>query len=92
MPSVKMSITVPAEMAEFIQSKVESGEYASASEVIHDGVRTLVKRDAIVESWLENQVGAAYDALKADPSRAVTGDSIRDHLFQRLEKRSKHAA
>lgn len=92
MASVKMSITVPAEMAEFIQSKVESGEYASESEVIRDGVRTLVKRDALVESWLENQVSAAYDALKADPSRAVTGGSIRDHLYQRLEKRSKHVA
>jgi putative addiction module CopG family antidote len=92
MASVKMSITVPAEMAEFIESRVKSGEYASESAVVQDGVRALVKRDAIVESWLENQVASAYDALKADPSRAVSGDSIRDQLYRLLEQRSKNAA
>lgn len=32
------------------------------------------------ESWLHNQVGSAYDALKADPSRAVTIDLVRARL------------
>jgi hypothetical protein len=36
-------------------------------------------RDAL-ESWLQNQVGPAYDALKADPSRAITVDGIRKAL------------
>ena len=36
--------------------------------------------DCAVESRLYNQVGPAYDALKADPSRAVTADKVRERL------------
>ena len=40
----------------------------------------LIARDRAVETWLTTQVGAAYDALKADPSRAVTADQVRARL------------
>lgn len=33
-----------------------------------------------LESWLREEVGPAYDALKADPSRAVTADQVRSRL------------
>jgi len=52
----------------------------SESEVIRDGLRALLARDRAVESWLHNQVGPAHDALKADPSRAVTADRVRARL------------
>ena len=76
----QMSITLPNDMAEEVKAKVRSGEYASESEVIRDGLRALMARDRAVESWLLNQVGPAYDALKADPSRAVTIDQVRARL------------
>ena len=47
---------------------------------IRDGLRALLARDRAVESWLHNQVGPAYGALKADPSRAVTADQVRARL------------
>lgn len=76
----QFSITLPNEMAEAVRSKVAAGEYATESEVIRDGLRTLIARDRAVENWLQEQVGPAYDALKADPSRAVTLDQIRASL------------
>jgi len=76
----QMSVTLPNDMAEEVKAKVRSGEYASESEVIRDGLRALMARDRAVESWLLNQVGPAYDALKADPSRAVTIDQVRARL------------
>jgi putative addiction module CopG family antidote len=76
----QFSITLPNEMADVVKTKVLSGEYASESEVIRDGLRTLLARDRAVESWLHNIVGPAYDALKADPSRAVSADQIRARL------------
>jgi putative addiction module CopG family antidote len=76
----QMSITLPTDMAEAVKSKVKAGEYASESEVIRDGLRVLLARDRAVEGWLRDQVGPAYDALKADPSRAVTGKRIRERL------------
>lgn len=30
--------------------------------------------------WLMNTIGPAYDALKADPTRAITTDQIRARL------------
>ena len=66
----QLSITLPIDMADAVKTKVLSGEYATESEVIRDGLRALLARDRAVESWLHDQVGPAYDALKADPSRA----------------------
>lgn len=73
----QLSITLPKDMARLIRAKVEAGEYASESEVIRDGLRTLLARNQVVESWLRDQVAPAYDALKADPSRAVSMDDMR---------------
>jgi antitoxin ParD1/3/4 len=76
----QFSITLPNEMADAVKAKVAAGEYATESEVIRDGLRVLLARDRAVESWLLGQVGPAYDALKADPSRAVTIDDVRARL------------
>ena len=76
----QLSITLPKDMADAIKSKVAAGEYASESEVIRDGLRVLMARDRAVESWLRDQVGPAFDAIQADPSRAVTVDQVRARL------------
>ena len=76
----QFSITLPNEMADAVKSKVAAGEYATESEVIRDGLRALLARDRAVDSWLHEQVGPAYDALKSDPSRAVSIDDVRAQL------------
>ena len=76
----QFSITLPNEMADVVKRKVAAGEYATESEVIRDGLRVLMARDRAVENWLNEQVGPAYDALKADPTRAVSVDQVRAML------------
>ena len=76
----QLSVTVPHEMAELIRAKVASGEYASESEVVRDGLRALMARDRAVESWLQGEVAPAYDALQADPSRGRSADDVRAAL------------
>ena len=76
----QFSITLPHEMADVVKRKVAAGEYATESEVIRDGLRVLMARDRVVENWLNEQVGPAYDALKADPTRAVSVDQVRAML------------
>ena len=76
----QFSITLPIQMAEAVTAKVAAGEYATESEVIRDGLRALMARDRALESWLVGQVAPAYDALKADPSRAVSIDEVRARL------------
>lgn len=76
----QFSITLPNDMAEAVRAKVATGEYATESEVIRDGLRALLARDRAVEEWLCREVSAAYDALKAEPSRAVSIDAVKARL------------
>lgn len=82
----QFSITLPNEMADAVKAKVAAGEYATESEVIRDGLRTLLARDRAVENWLQEQVGPAYDALKKDRSRAVSAADVRAALAAEHEK------
>ena len=76
----QFSVTLPLEMANLVKTKVAGGEYATESEVIRDGLRVLMARDRAVESWLVQEVALAYDALKADPGRAIPIDQVRERL------------
>jgi antitoxin ParD1/3/4 len=76
----QLSITLPNEMAEALRERVRSGEYASESEVIREGLRALFARDQAIEAWLRDEVAAAYDAVVADPARAVTAQRVRARL------------
>jgi antitoxin ParD1/3/4 len=76
----QFSITLPLEMADALKAKVATGEYASESEVVRDGLRVLLARDHMMEAWLRDEVGLALDAVKADPSRAVSIDEVRARL------------
>ncbi|HLJ20462.1 MAG TPA: type II toxin-antitoxin system ParD family antitoxin [Stellaceae bacterium] len=85
----QLSVTLPNEMAKLVRRKVASGEYATESEVIRDGIRALQARDRAVEHWLREEVGPAYDALKADPSRSVPVAEVRKTLAKVRRKISK---
>jgi antitoxin ParD1/3/4 len=85
----KRTISLPADQAAFIDAKVRAGDYASASEVVRAGLRALKERDEAVERWLLNEVAPVYDAMRADPGRAVTIEDafaeIRAHHAGRLK-------
>ncbi len=88
----QFSITLPTEMAGLVKSKVACGEYATESEVIRDGLRVLMARDRAMEHWLHNQVGPAHDALKANPSSAVSVDKVRARLAREHKAAATKAA
>ena len=83
----QFSITLPNEMAADVRAKVASGEYASESEVIRDGLRALHARDKAVDHWLRNEAVPAYEALKADPSRGASLKDVRAELIARHKAR-----
>ena len=71
-----ISITLPHDMAAMVKAKVASGEYATESEVIRDGLRALQARDAAVEKWLRDEVAKSYDEYAADPSIGIPADKV----------------
>jgi len=76
----QMSVTVPSNMAALVKAKVASGEYASESEVIRDGLRSLLARDRAIENWLQNVVCPAYDAVQAAPESVRTVAQVRARI------------
>ena len=76
----QFSITLSNTLADAVKARVATGQYASESEVIRDGLRALMARDRAVETWLTERVAPTYDALAADPSRAVSVDRVRARL------------
>jgi putative addiction module CopG family antidote len=85
----KFSVSLPDEMAEMVRTKVSSGEYATESEVIHDGLRALQARDQALEDWLRQEVAPAYDAIEADPSRGRSVENVRASLAVAHEQATK---
>ncbi|MFV8905489.1 type II toxin-antitoxin system ParD family antitoxin [Serratia fonticola] len=77
----QMNITLPNEMVAQIKAKVASGEYASESEVICEGLLALLARDQVAEKWLQEQVVPSWSALKNGESESVSGKDIRARLI-----------
>jgi putative addiction module CopG family antidote len=75
-----ISVTLPHDMAAMVKAKVASGEYATESEVIRDGLRALQARDAAVEKWLRDEVAKSYDEYAADPSSAIPAGEVMQRL------------
>ena len=69
--TLQMSITLPRELAQAVKARVASGEYATESEVIRDGLRALLARDRVMEHWLRNQIPPAHETPQADPPHAA---------------------
>jgi len=94
MPSPeKRTFSLPTEQADYIDTLVTSGTYASGSEVVRAGLRALQERDAAVEKWLREEVVAVYDAMQLDPGRAISGKqvfaTIRARHSDRLKKKRR---
>jgi putative addiction module CopG family antidote len=85
----QFSVTLPDEMAKMVKAKVSSGEYASESEVIRDGLRALRARDKAIENWLRQEVLPAIDAIKTDPSRGKSIADVRASLAAEHKQATK---
>lgn len=83
------SITLPHEMAELVEAKVQSGSYASVSEVLRDGVRALLERDAVFEKWLKDEVIQSIREYEADPSAGIPGNEVMRRVRSRAAERNK---
>jgi antitoxin ParD1/3/4 len=80
-----MNVHLTAELEQFVQRKVESGLYGSASEVVHEALRLLARRDA--EDRLE---GLLLEGLDSGEAREMSGDDwqeVRAAVRERLAKR-----
>jgi antitoxin ParD1/3/4 len=66
-----LTITLPPDLAEMVDLKVRSGEYASEQEVITESLRSLAAESEGIEDWINETVLPTVDRLDANASRAV---------------------
>ncbi len=76
----QFNISLEQDIADAVERKVEAGAYASVSEVVSDGVRALIERDADIERWLREEVLPGHAEYLADPSSAIAAEDILDEL------------
>jgi antitoxin ParD1/3/4 len=67
-------------MAAVVEAKVASGEYASDSEVVQDGLRALMARDRVVERWLSDVVVPTCDRIRSGAEATLTASEVRQQL------------
>jgi antitoxin ParD1/3/4 len=64
-----MNVSLTPELEQYVQDKVSSGAYYSASEVIREGLRMLQERDRLQEARLQQlrqEVQVGMDSGKPD--------------------------
>ncbi len=90
MPQSQICITLTDEAAiEFIRGKVRNGEYASESDVIHEGLMALKEESEERERWEREVLLPAHDRLMAEPSSAIPIDQVERNLEARRRQRLK---
>lgn len=82
MHTEKFSISLPADMARMIRRHVDSGDYASSSEVIRDALRLWQSRNHEHSQRLNDLREKINQA--ADDPRRITDEELRRHFDQRL--------
>jgi len=80
-----MNVHLTAELEEFVQKKVESGLYGSASEVVREALRLLARRDA--QDRLEGLLLEGLDSGEAREMSAKDWREVRATVRERLARR-----
>ena len=80
----RMTITMPAELAETLRQTVAGGEYASTSEVVLEALRDWTRRRDAERQYLEALRAAIRAGLDSGPSLPA------DQVFAEL--RARYAA
>ncbi len=88
MPTVeKISIALPSEMVNIVRQAVETGEYASSSEVVRDALRDWTQKRSLRQQGLEELRQVWRQALQDDAPNVSPED-----VLNRLERKYKALA
>ena len=77
----KLSVSLPPEMVNAIKERVQSGSFASTSEVLRTAVRHWLKDEEEHEAWLA-EVRARIDASINDPRPPITDQEMQAYIDQ----------
>jgi len=76
----------------FVRSLVESGRYASASEVMRDGLRLVEEREKLREAKLAALRDHIAEGLNSGPAEPLDMEAVKTRARQRRQTQGKDAA
>jgi antitoxin ParD1/3/4 len=93
MKAVTKNISLTPELDRFIDDRVESGLYESASEVVREGLRLLRHREDLQRKQLE-RVKAKIEKSwqQSENGEVVTDTEAREHFRRRSAEHSRRRA
>jgi antitoxin ParD1/3/4 len=90
MPRSSRPITVTlGDLHDHVEARVQSGAYASASEVVRAAIRALDREEDAINGWLRQRVDEAFaDPRPNVPAQEVFG-RLRDHHARQMKAERK---
>jgi len=83
-----MNVSIGPDFEDYVRSKVESGEYATASEVVRDGLRLLREKELLCEARLKSLRGEIQKGIdQLDRGESRDGELVMDDLRAKLLSR-----
>lgn len=93
MPNVeKVSIALTPEMAAVVRQAVESGEYASNSEIVREALRDWHRKRALQQQEIEEIRRLWNEGLHSGASRFAGMADLKDEARRRLEAQGERGA
>jgi antitoxin ParD1/3/4 len=81
-----LNVSLTPTLQKYVRSKVKSGQYESASEVIRDSLRALQERDQAAASfWSEVRTKVAEARRDVAEGRMVDGETAMNEILGELD-------
>jgi antitoxin ParD1/3/4 len=87
----KVSVALPREMTTMMKQAVETGEYASASEVVREALRDWKERRDLLGYTVEELRKLLQEGLESGPGRNLSAADIKAEGRRRLAMRQNKA-
>lgn len=83
-----MNVSLTPELEEFVNDKVKTGLYNSASEVVRESLRLLRRQDQLEQLQLDELRREVQSSIKQmDAGQGVPIETVRERIQQRRAKK-----
>jgi antitoxin ParD1/3/4 len=79
-----LNVSLTPVLRKFVQSKVSSGRYESASEVVRDGLRALQEREQTAAFWSGVRAKVDVARREVEQGRTVDGEAAMHEIINGL--------
>lgn len=86
----KISVALPRQMVAEVKGAVETGEYASSSEVIREALREWAHKRSLQKQGVE-QLRQLWQAARQDARPGVPADDVLDRLERKYQAMTEAA-